>query len=49
MSENRLFSWKYISDSADSSSPDDWEKNVMKGYSIFDEIVLSRLKSYLQN
>jgi len=44
-----LFSWKYISDSADSSSPDDWEKNVMKGYSIFDEIVLSRLKSYLQN
>ena len=43
-----LFAWKFISDSADSSSPEDWENNVEKGYSIFNEIILKKLKVHIQ-
>ena len=44
-----LFSWKFISDSADSNSPEEWEKNVTRGYSIFDEIVLSKIRHHIKS
>jgi adenosylhomocysteine nucleosidase len=38
-----LFAWKFISDSADEDSPEDWESNVEKGHSSFNDIVLSKI------
>ena len=38
-----LYSWKYISDYADSNSSSDWEKNVAMGVTEFKNSVLSRL------
>lgn len=37
-----LFSWKYISDKADSDSPKDWENNVRRGVEAFKNAVLSK-------
>jgi adenosylhomocysteine nucleosidase len=38
-----LMSWKFISDNADVSSPDAWEKNVTRGAKVFEELVLAKI------
>lgn len=37
-----LYSWKFISDNADSNSPGDWEQNVARGVLEFKKTVLSQ-------